>query len=177
MGNNHLLDTCLLLIGNSGSYISVHHLQDPLPSGCLRELLVPLHCLLRIEIFVPILCPNFLFTEPSLSFISALRELYGTKAGNYSTAFRSGEFSRDIGLAHSEKEITKTEFHSPLEVKKKEEVNPMEDEVEKPGRASLKGMHDSADEFFDVPEPTDYDQFENEWSSEFIMEQHPTVLH
>ncbi|XP_061998570.1 protein ENHANCED DISEASE RESISTANCE 2-like [Rosa rugosa] len=109
--------------------------------------------------------------------IAALRELYGTKAGNYSTAFRSGEFSRDIGLAHSEKEITKTEFHSPLEVKKKEEVNPMEDEVEKPGRASLKGMHDSADEFFDVPEPTDYDQFENEWSSEFIMEQHPTNTH
>lgn len=63
------------------------------------------------------------------------------------------------------------------EIKRVEEINPMEVEVEKPGRASLKGMHDSADEFFDVPEPTDYDQFENEWPSEFIKEQHPTVLY
>ncbi|XP_050385773.1 protein ENHANCED DISEASE RESISTANCE 2-like [Argentina anserina] len=109
--------------------------------------------------------------------IAALREMYGAEAGNCSTEFTSRVFSRDIGLAHSEKEITKTEFHSMEEVKKLEEVNLMEDEVEKPGRASLKGMHDSADEFFDVPEPADYDQFENEWPSEFIKEQQPTNTH
>nr|XP_011469654.1 PREDICTED: protein ENHANCED DISEASE RESISTANCE 2-like [Fragaria vesca subsp. vesca] len=111
--------------------------------------------------------------------IAALRELYGAKAGNCSREFTSGEFSRDIGLAHSGNEITKTEFHSMEEIKRVEEINPMEVEVEKPGRASLKGMHDSADEFFDVPEPepTDYDQFENEWPSEFIKEQHPTNTH
>lgn len=120
---------------------------------------------------------NFCSSVPLLSYISALRELYGAKAGNCSREFTSGEFSRDIGLAHRGNEITETEFHSMEEIKRVEEINPMEVEVEKPGRASLKGMHDSADEFFDVPEPTDYDQFENEWPSEFIKEQHPTVLY
>ncbi|KAK9913229.1 hypothetical protein M0R45_037052 [Rubus argutus] len=106
--------------------------------------------------------------------VAALRELFGAKAGNYSSEFLSRELTRDIGLAHSDRDIIKTEFQSLEEVKKIEKVDLMEDEVEKPGRASLKGMHDSADEFFDVPEPTEYDQFENEWPSELSMEQHST---
>lgn len=165
----------MLLIGNSGNYISVHHLQDPLPSGCLRELLVPLHRLLRIEILFPFYVQIFVHQNFHYLLLSALRELFGAKAGNYSSEFLSREWTRDIGLAHSDKDIIKTEFQSLEEVKKIEEVDLMEDEVEKPGRASLKGMHDSADEFFDVPEPTEYDQFENEWPSELSMEQHSTV--
>lgn len=33
--------------------------------------------------------------------------------------------------------------------------------------ASLMGLNEPMDEFFDVSEPLDYDQSENEWSSDF----------
>lgn len=84
----------------------------------------------------------------------------------------------DIRLSQSGKNNIKTEVQHPGEVRNIEEGLLVEDEVEKPeGRASLKGLHDAADEFFDVPEPTEYDQFENEWSADLSMEQHSTVLY
>lgn len=36
--------------------------------------------------------------------------------------------------------------------------------------SSLVGLNDAADEFFDVPEPTDYDQSEDGWTSDFAPE-------
>lgn len=33
--------------------------------------------------------------------------------------------------------------------------------------SSLLGLNDAADEFFDVPEPTDYEQSEAGWTSDF----------
>lgn len=41
-------------------------------------------------------------------------------------------------------------------------------------RTSLMGLDDS-DEFFDVSEPKNYDEFENEWHSAPLSEQHSQV--
>ncbi|XP_008367239.2 protein ENHANCED DISEASE RESISTANCE 2-like isoform X2 [Malus domestica] len=109
--------------------------------------------------------------------VAALRELFGAKAGTSSPEFSSGDMSSEIKFSQSGQQNIKTEVQHPGEVKKMEEGVLVEDEVEKPeGRASLKGLHDAADEFFDVPEPTEYDQFENEWPSDVSMEQNPTSI-
>ncbi|PQQ08721.1 protein ENHANCED DISEASE RESISTANCE 2-like [Prunus yedoensis var. nudiflora] len=109
--------------------------------------------------------------------VAALRELFGAKTGNCSSEFSSRDLIGDIRLSQSGKHNIKTEVQHPGEVRKIEEGLLVEDEVEKPeGRASLKGLHDAADEFFDVPEPTEYDQFENEWSADLSMEQHSTNI-
>lgn len=41
--------------------------------------------------------------------------------------------------------------------------------------SSLVGLNDAADEFFDVPEPTDYDQSEDGWASDFGPEGYSQV--
>jgi hypothetical protein len=33
------------------------------------------------------------------------------------------------------------------------------------------GLNDSSDEFFDVPESTDYDHYDNQWNSDLSAEQ------
>lgn len=43
--------------------------------------------------------------------------------------------------------------------------------------ASLMGLNDSSDEFFDVSEPLDYDQSENGWPSDFGPEMYSQVLY
>ncbi|KAF7811807.1 protein ENHANCED DISEASE RESISTANCE 2-like [Senna tora] len=103
-------------------------------------------------------------TVRMLERIAALRELFRSKAGNYSLEYSP------LGLPISEKADTHTEV--PEEIKKVDEIIVKENEVEKPpsGRVSLKGLNDS-DEFFDVPEPTDYDHLENGWSSDSSSEQ------
>ncbi|KAJ7970446.1 Protein ENHANCED DISEASE RESISTANCE 2-like [Quillaja saponaria] len=101
--------------------------------------------------------------------VAALRELFKAKAGNYSSEFSSVELTEDIGLSQSDKEEIKTAVQFPEEKRKIEEVILAEDEVDKTpsGRASLMKLND-ADEFFDVPEPTDFDQYENEWHSDTL---------
>lgn len=42
--------------------------------------------------------------------------------------------------------------------------------------ASLMGLNDASDEFFDVSEPLDYDQSENGWPSDFGPEMYSQVL-
>lgn len=80
---------------------------------------------------------------------------------------------RDIMLPQSEEDI-KNEVQEPKEIKE----NIPEGEVERlpPQAVSLMEMQDAADEFFDVPEPSDNDQLENEWSSELSPEPHSPVL-
>lgn len=107
-------------------------------------------------------------TISMLARVAALRELFRAKAGNYtSSEYSSGELTRDIGLPQSEKEDIKSEVVTH-ESKKIEEDNAKEDEVEKlpSTSASLMGLNDMADEFFDVPEPTDDDNLEHAWTSE-----------
>lgn len=98
---------------------------------------------------------------------AALRELFRTKAGNYSSD--PIVMTKDIGLPSVKKDI-KTEVTE--ENSKIEDLLALKDEVdnEPSSRTSLMGLNDS-DEFFDVPESTDYNNFENEWHSESVSEQ------
>lgn len=109
--------------------------------------------------------------------VIALRELFKVKSGN-SSEFLAEELTREIGMPLIEKEDIKTEVQSPEETRKMGEVALMEDEIEKiiSGRKSLMDLDDAADEFFDVPEPTEYCQYENEWHSELSAGQNSPVL-
>ncbi|XP_027364670.1 protein ENHANCED DISEASE RESISTANCE 2-like [Abrus precatorius] len=110
--------------------------------------------------------------------IAALRELFRTKTGNCSAEVEPITMTKDIGLPLNVKEEIKTQV--PKKNGKVEDLIVMTDEEEKEhgGPTSLMGMND-ADEFFDVPESTDYDPFENEWHSDMGSEQltasHPRI--
>ncbi|KAK9282728.1 hypothetical protein L1049_010948 [Liquidambar formosana] len=108
-------------------------------------------------------------TISMLERVAALRELFQAKGENYPAfEFSSGELTRDIGFPQTQKEDIKIEVQTQDESRKTEEDNIKEDEVEKsPSRASsLMGLNDAADEFFDVPEPTNYDHLDNDWTPE-----------
>lgn len=97
--------------------------------------------------------------------LSALRELFRAKSGSNFSELVAEELTRDIGLPQSENEDIKTEVQYAEEVKKTGQVPSMEVEMDTPvsGRKSLMELNDAADEFFDVPEPTDCFLLENEW--------------
>ncbi|KAF8403070.1 hypothetical protein HHK36_011164 [Tetracentron sinense] len=110
----------------------------------------------------------------SICFVfAALRELFRAKVGKYPSDV-SGELTRDIGLPCSEKEDIDVEVRTLAEKRKTEEEDLTEDEVEKsPSKpASLMELNDATDEFFDVPEPSEYDQSENGWLSDLSPELH-----
>ncbi|KAH1139327.1 Protein ENHANCED DISEASE RESISTANCE 2-like [Glycine soja] len=100
--------------------------------------------------------------------IAALRELFRTKGGNYSSEPLA--MTKDIGLPLGVKEDIKTEVSQEKNKFEEPPLVVMEDEVEPSGRRSLMGLNDS-DEFFDVPEPTEYDHFQNEWHADLSSEQ------
>lgn len=106
--------------------------------------------------------------------VSALRELFTAKAGNYySCEFSYAEMTKDIGLTRSEKENDEPEVKRSGELLNMEEGK-MEAELENnilSGTSSLQGLNDAADEFFDVPEPSDDDQ-ESEWLPDLSPELH-----
>lgn len=104
--------------------------------------------------------------------------MFKSKAGNFSSDYSRGDLMRDIGLPQIVKEDVKTEVEDHEKIVKIQEVKFTEDQSERPPSqsSSLMGLNDADDEFFDVPEPTDYDQLEN-WSSELIPELHAAVLH
>ncbi|KAJ4726054.1 protein ENHANCED DISEASE RESISTANCE 2-like [Melia azedarach] len=102
--------------------------------------------------------------------LAALRELFRAKEGNYSSSdFSSGELSRTIRrhqLDGGNVVQTQTEDGNSKE-------NTAEEADKFPSEhASLVGLNDAADEFFDVPEPSDYDDLENGWTSDFGPEMH-----
>ncbi|XP_022765374.1 protein ENHANCED DISEASE RESISTANCE 2-like [Durio zibethinus] len=106
--------------------------------------------------------------------VAALRELFKAKQGNYSPECLSREWLRDTNLPQNEKE-DKIGTQSPKQIIKTEEDNLIENEVEKPpsGCVNLMGLNEAPDEFFDVPEAsefTEYDRLESEWSTETSSE-------
>ncbi|EOY18665.1 Pleckstrin (PH) and lipid-binding START domains-containing protein [Theobroma cacao] len=110
--------------------------------------------------------------------VAALRELLKAKQGNYSSECLAGERRRDIDLHQIEREDFKMEIQSPKEIIKIEEDVLIENEVEKQasGRISLMSLNEAPDEFFDVPEAsefTDYDPLESEWPPEPSSELRP----
>ncbi|XWS66169.1 hypothetical protein CRYUN_Cryun05aG0176800 [Craigia yunnanensis] len=113
--------------------------------------------------------------------VAALRELFKAKQGNYSSECLSSEWPRDIDLPQIEKEDIKINTQSSERIVKIKEKILTENEVEKPpyGRVSLMGLNETPDEFFDVPEAsefTDYDHLESEWSTESNSELRPMNL-
>ncbi|CAJ2629611.1 protein ENHANCED DISEASE RESISTANCE 2-like isoform X2 [Trifolium pratense] len=107
-----------------------------------------------------------LYSRPSSSrsITITLRELYRTKA----VSSEPITMTKDIGLPVSvQKDVT---IDVPQESRTIEELVEVKDEVEDKeiiGRNSscLMGLNDS-DEFFDVPESTEYDHYDNQWHSD-----------
>ncbi|KAK7279645.1 hypothetical protein RJT34_24701 [Clitoria ternatea] len=99
--------------------------------------------------------------------VAALRELFRTKGGD--CCFEPIAMTKDIG---SPLGSSKEEIKASKENDKHEDLLVMRDEgdSEASGRTSLMGLNDS-DEFFDVPESTDYDHFDNEWHPDLGSEQ------
>ncbi|XP_057979622.1 protein ENHANCED DISEASE RESISTANCE 2-like [Malania oleifera] len=107
--------------------------------------------------------------------VAALRELFRAKAGNhFSSEFSTRELTKDIGLLPNEIEDIKTEVPRMEGIGKFDEDSLIQDEVENPPSrpSSLMDLNDAADEFFDVPEPSENNHLENEWHSDLIPELH-----
>lgn len=114
-----------------------------------------------------------------LFYFSALRELLKTKIGNHPCSeCSSGELTKEIGLPQSEKENVKAE------VQQLEDKRHIDDSTEveiSPTRCTSLGgsflqLNDAADEFFDVPEQSEYDLSETSWSSDSGNEMQSQVL-
>ncbi|KAK6138090.1 hypothetical protein DH2020_028180 [Rehmannia glutinosa] len=105
-------------------------------------------------------------TISMLGRLAALRELFRAKLDCSSSDFSSGELMSNNSMQQTRKEL-KVEVQTRVEYGQNREV--MEEEpVKTPSeRSSLVGLNDASDEFFDVPEPLDYDQSENGWPSDF----------
>lgn len=90
--------------------------------------------------------------------LAALREMFRAKQGHGFTEFVSGEFMDTKSC------VSKTNTR-PLkaEAKRFDLELVKADEMEKPSSArnSLMDLNDASDEFFDVPEPTEFDSFIN----------------
>ncbi|CAI9091109.1 OLC1v1026045C1 [Oldenlandia corymbosa var. corymbosa] len=106
--------------------------------------------------------------------VAALRELFRAKTGQFSFEFSSEDLTSDISLPHSEIEEIKKEV-----LLKGIEVNNIDSEVlphPPSGSSSLMGLNDAADEFFDVPEPSD-DDAEHGWIMRTSPEMHYMETH
>ncbi|KAG8644597.1 protein ENHANCED DISEASE RESISTANCE 2 isoform X2 [Manihot esculenta] len=93
--------------------------------------------------------------------VAALRELFRAKQGNCaSSEFSSGELARNVKLHQSEEARNGDDGRSKEFLSEEVDKAPSE-------HASLVSLNDASDEFFDVPEPSDYGQAENGWSYDF----------
>ncbi|GMG99410.1 hypothetical protein Nepgr_001250 [Nepenthes gracilis] len=99
--------------------------------------------------------------------VAALRELFRAKAGDDpAREFLSMEFAKAMGLPHSDTVDVKTTLEVPVDIQITEERNVIKYEAERiSGTSSIMDLNDAPDEFFDVPESSAYDNFENEWPS------------
>lgn len=108
-------------------------------------------------------------TIKMLGRVAALRELFLAKIGNFCSNFSSGELSRNVML-HDDRLV-----HSLRDGRAAEEMS--DGSAKAPSEhASLVSLNDAADEFFDVPEPSD-DQSESSWSHDFVPEISPQGRH
>lgn len=96
--------------------------------------------------------------------VAALRELFRAKQGYSSSEFSSGELTRNIGSCQNEVD---SRFDVQTKAIIAEEVDKTPSE-----HGSLVSFNDAADEFFDVPEPSDFDQSETDWVPDFVPDMH-----
>ncbi|KAG9146249.1 hypothetical protein Leryth_007956, partial [Lithospermum erythrorhizon] len=97
-------------------------------------------------------------TIRALGKLSAMIELFRVKLGNYSSyEFPSGEVIRDIPMLQSSQ--------SEINLKMIDErIEQSGDKLLNSEASSLSELHDAAEEFYDVPEPSDDDQSDKNWS-------------
>ncbi|GMH07118.1 hypothetical protein Nepgr_008958 [Nepenthes gracilis] len=97
--------------------------------------------------------------------VAALRELFKAKMGSHPSDFSSGDLAGDSVLSHGER----VNIMDELQTQTVNEGKLEDQEVDKTPseRASFVGFNDVGDEFFDVPEPSDYDLPEDGWPSNF----------
>lgn len=108
--------------------------------------------------------------------MAALRELFKTKVGNYSSSeFSSGELRINFGVHQNDgygeaDALTLTGDESTNEhVSEEVERSPSE-------HASLVSLNDASDEFFDVPEPPNHDESETDWTPDFGSDIYSQVM-
>ncbi|KAF4392311.1 hypothetical protein G4B88_005270 [Cannabis sativa] len=108
-------------------------------------------------------------TIQMLGRVAALRELFKAKQGYSSSEFSSGELTMNNGSCQNEME---NRFDVQTTTRDGSNKGNIAEEVDKAPseHASLVSLNDAADEFFDVPEPSDYDQSENDWVPDFVPE-------
>ncbi|TYI16128.1 hypothetical protein ES332_A08G233300v1 [Gossypium tomentosum] len=114
---------------------------------------------------------SYLRTRPitirMLERVAALRELFRAKQVKYpSDDLSSGELTRKVRL-HQSVEDGSIDMCTQIEAGKSQETTSEVMERAPSEHSSLLGLNDAADEFFDVPEPTDYEQSEDGWTSDF----------
>lgn len=103
-------------------------------------------------------------------------ELFRAKPGNYPLSdFSSGELTSNVRLPQGEQDI-ETEAQTLPEEKTEEDIEDRDMDKAPSEHSSLVGLNDAADEFFDVPEPSDDEQTENSWPSDFSSEVYSQVL-
>ncbi|RWR96655.1 Pleckstrin domain-containing protein [Cinnamomum micranthum f. kanehirae] len=102
-----------------------------------------------------------------LRILAALRELLKTKLGNHSN-FSFGELEKEIDLPHIEKEHIKEVYSTP------EPRFEAQNSSREPAYLDRSFLHlsDVADEFFDVPEQSEYELLESSFSSDSGNEIH-----
>ncbi|XP_022752867.1 protein ENHANCED DISEASE RESISTANCE 2-like isoform X2 [Durio zibethinus] len=109
--------------------------------------------------------------------VAALRELFKAKQGKYPSAdLLFGEFIRSVRLHQSEEDGI-VDMCTQIEAGKIKESMSEGMERAPSEHSSLVGLNDAADEFFDVPEPTDDDQSEDGWTSDFGPEVYSQDTH
>jgi len=119
-----------------------------------------MNCLMQFRNFFFANLNNILQT----CMFSALREFFRAKNGNCACMeFSSGELTRDMGLPQGENERINLEIHQENENRRLE--GPTEGSLGGSNRhlsstGSFVQLNDAADEFFDVPDESEYDQRE-----------------
>ncbi|KAJ8751476.1 hypothetical protein K2173_016693 [Erythroxylum novogranatense] len=108
--------------------------------------------------------------------VAALRELFRTKLGNcFPPDFSSGELATSDTL-HQVEEQNRVDAQIPTNGGKTKEYICEELDNTASEHASLVGLNDGADEFFDVPEPSDNELTETEWNCDFVPEMYTQDL-
>ncbi|GMN24814.1 hypothetical protein TIFTF001_000703 [Ficus carica] len=103
--------------------------------------------------------------------VAALRELFRARQGYPSSEYSSGELTRNIGVNRKEED---RKYDARTMTGVGSSMGNLAEEVDKTPseHASLGSFNDAADEFFDVPEPSDFGQSEADWVPDFVPETH-----
>ncbi|KAL1201379.1 Protein ENHANCED DISEASE RESISTANCE 2-like [Cardamine amara subsp. amara] len=104
-------------------------------------------------------------TVKMLGRLSALRELFRAKHGSFPSNLSSGELSRSARLAQNEDGVFGDSSSLRESGMFKDSANEERDKFPSE-RSSLVDL----DEFFDVPEPSDNDQMDDSWTSDFDLD-------